>query len=219
MYVYSLDILHPELSGCITTLTVRNTGGCKLLCSNGHLDRPRWISPWFQQTAQFTPLVLELSFIRSHLLWGAHFLQLMWFHNSPIFFIPPGTHHAWVDRGSLGWEVLPNTSTHELTSVIWGNWLIYHVLPFVSDRALACINRCCTVIQRQWLVPLDTTRQWHPIDALSKAVRRKQRSSAVGVKCLDHSTTTADNISQQQAHNNSSNSNSFQNTILFCCHI
>ena len=33
---------HPELSGCITTLSVRNTGGCKLLCSNGHLDISRW---------------------------------------------------------------------------------------------------------------------------------------------------------------------------------
>ena len=33
---------HPELSGCITTFTVRNIG-CKLLCSNGHLDRSRWV--------------------------------------------------------------------------------------------------------------------------------------------------------------------------------
>ena len=33
----------PELSGCITTLKVR--GGCKLLCSNGHLDRSRCLSP------------------------------------------------------------------------------------------------------------------------------------------------------------------------------
>ena len=32
--------LHPELSGCITTLIVRN-GGCKLWCSNRHLDRSR----------------------------------------------------------------------------------------------------------------------------------------------------------------------------------
>ena len=29
---------HPELSGGITTLTVR----CKLLCSNGYQDRSRW---------------------------------------------------------------------------------------------------------------------------------------------------------------------------------
>ena len=34
-------LTHPELSGCITTLSVCN-GGCKLLCSNGHLDRSRW---------------------------------------------------------------------------------------------------------------------------------------------------------------------------------
>ena len=27
-------------------------------------------SPWVQQTLQFTPLILELSLIRSHLLWG-----------------------------------------------------------------------------------------------------------------------------------------------------
>ena len=43
-YIYQsttmLTTSHPELSGCITTLTVCN--GCKLLCSNGHLDRSRW---------------------------------------------------------------------------------------------------------------------------------------------------------------------------------
>ena len=38
-------VKHPELSGCITTLTVRNTAGCKLLCSNGYLDRSRC---WWQ---------------------------------------------------------------------------------------------------------------------------------------------------------------------------
>ena len=37
---------HPELSGCITTLTVRN-GGCKILCSNGHLDRSRCLTVGF----------------------------------------------------------------------------------------------------------------------------------------------------------------------------
>ena len=35
---------HPELSGCITTLTVVIHGGCKLLCCNGHIDRSRWCS-------------------------------------------------------------------------------------------------------------------------------------------------------------------------------
>ena len=33
---------HPEHSGGVTTLTVLIHGGCKLLCSNGHLDRSRW---------------------------------------------------------------------------------------------------------------------------------------------------------------------------------
>ena len=33
--------VHPELLGCISTLSVCNNGGCKLLCSNGHLDRSR----------------------------------------------------------------------------------------------------------------------------------------------------------------------------------
>ena len=38
------DVKHTELSGGISTLTVRNTGGSKLLCSSGHLDRSRWMS-------------------------------------------------------------------------------------------------------------------------------------------------------------------------------
>ena len=46
----------PELSGCITTLTVRNTGGCKRLCSNGHLDRSRW--QYSDVHYQFLSLVL-----------------------------------------------------------------------------------------------------------------------------------------------------------------
>ena len=49
---------------------------------------------------------------------STHFLQLMPFTIFPVF-IPPGTHHCWVDRGGMVWEVLANTSTHELTSVIW----------------------------------------------------------------------------------------------------
>ena len=70
-------------------------------------------SPWVQQTLQFTPLVLELSLIRSHLLWGefSAFSAADAIHNFPIF-VPPGTHHCWVDRGGMVWEVLPNTSTH-----------------------------------------------------------------------------------------------------------
>ena len=32
------------------------------------------ISPWDQQTVQFTPLVLEHTLLQSHLLWGAYYL-------------------------------------------------------------------------------------------------------------------------------------------------
>ena len=33
---------HPELSGCITTLKVRNTWRLQTLCSSGHLDVANW---------------------------------------------------------------------------------------------------------------------------------------------------------------------------------
>ena len=39
---FSPVVTHPELSGDINTLTVHNTGGCKLLYSSGHHDRSRW---------------------------------------------------------------------------------------------------------------------------------------------------------------------------------
>ena len=58
---YMCVFQHPELSGCITTLTVRN-GGCKLLCSNGHLDRSRWCS----RCTFFAPLVSRF-LIKGHL--------------------------------------------------------------------------------------------------------------------------------------------------------
>ena len=60
------------------------------------------ISHRVQQTSQFTPLVLELSLIRSHLLWGefSAFSAAIAIHNSPLF-VPPGTHHCWVDRGGM----------------------------------------------------------------------------------------------------------------------
>ena len=47
--------VHPELSGCITNLTVCNTcGGCNLLCSNGHLDRSRCMLSRWHWTKSFT---------------------------------------------------------------------------------------------------------------------------------------------------------------------
>ena len=67
------------------------------------------ISPWVHQTAQFTPLVWELSLIRSHLpclLSAFNFLQLMPFI-TPQFSFHQVPHHCWVGRGSMEWEVCP----------------------------------------------------------------------------------------------------------------
>ena len=64
------------------------------------------ISHRVQQTSQFTLLVLELSLVRSHLLWGefsafsAESSAAIAIHNSPLF-VPSGTHHCWVDRGGM----------------------------------------------------------------------------------------------------------------------
>ena len=55
---------------------------------------------------------------------SVHFLHLMLFTIITVF-IPPGTHHCWVDRGMV-WEVLSNTSTHYITSVIW--WELVNLL-------------------------------------------------------------------------------------------
>ena len=55
-----------------------------------------------QQTSHFTPLVLQLSLVWSHLLWGQFraFSAAVAIHNSPLF-VPPGTHHCWVNRGGM----------------------------------------------------------------------------------------------------------------------
>ena len=108
------------------------------------------ISHQVQQILQFTPLVLELSLVRSHLLWGefSAFSAAIAIHNSPLF-VPPGTHHCWVDRGGMIWKacptplhmagsVTPAAVTHpstnrarlRLTSVIWRE--------LVTTRPCAC---------------------------------------------------------------------------------
>ena len=75
------------------------------------------ISHRVQQTSQFTPLVLELSLVQSHLLWGefSAFSAASAIHNSPLF-VPSGTHHCWVDRGGMIWKACP-TPLHMVDSV------------------------------------------------------------------------------------------------------
>ena len=64
----------------------------------------------------YTPGIGTLSYMVSSPLGenSAHFLQLMPFTFFQ-FFGPPGTHHCWVGRGSMEWEVCP-TLVHMMTS-------------------------------------------------------------------------------------------------------
>ena len=90
------------------------------------------------------------SLMGSHLLWGEFwaFSAANAIHKSP-FFVSPGTHHCWVDRGGMIWEACPTplrmaavwlehrSPIHVLTRLSiaelqWsdGNWLpLGHVLP------------------------------------------------------------------------------------------
>ena len=111
-------------------------------------------SPWVQQTLnlQFTPLVLELSLIRSHLLWGefSAFSVANAIHNFSSFRSTryPSLLDGQRQHGRRGF--LPNTSTHELTSVIFGNWLIFHVLPLVWE-IVRRTNRLGTRLCGSWM--------------------------------------------------------------------
>ena len=93
-------------------------------------------SPLSSADLQFTPLVLELFLIQSHLLWGefsicAHccsYSQSLQFS----FLVPPGTYHCWVDRGGVIWEACP-TPLH----------MTGHVLPLCescSRTTLPCLQ-------------------------------------------------------------------------------
>ena len=124
-----------------------------------------------QQTAQFTPLVSELTLIRSHLLWGefsafsaandisqCHFT----FHNSPFF---RSTRYPSLLGGQRrsGMRGFCPTPLHTSNFSDLRELVTLPCATIVSDRPLASINRCFTVIQGQWLVPLDATRQRHHI--------------------------------------------------------
>ena len=137
-------------------------------------------------SAEFSRLHNLHPWYRNSLLYGlissgensAHFLQLMPFHNAIshftiLHFFFRSTRYPLLLGGQRrsGMRGFAQHLYTQVTSVIWGNWLLYHVLPFVSDRPLASINRCCTVIQGQWLVPLDPPDS-DTIYALSKAEAR-----------------------------------------------
>ena len=108
------------------------------------------ISHRVQQTSQFTPLVLELSLVRSH-LWGefSAFSAASVIHNSPLF-VPPGTHHCWVDRGGMIWKACP-TPLHMAGSVTRASVThpstncIRSFLTSVIWRELVTTRPCATV--------------------------------------------------------------------------
>ena len=127
-------------------------------------------------SAEFSRLHNLHPWYRNSLLYGlissgensAHFLQLITYHNTIShftilhFFVPPGTHHCWVDRG-VWYERFCPTPLHTSNFSDLRELVTLPCATIVSDRPLASINRCFTVIQGQWLVPLDATRQRHHI--------------------------------------------------------
>ena len=80
------------------------------------------ISPWVQQTLQFTPLVMDLFLIWLHLLWGEFIICALCCNYSQSlqfnFFVPLRIHHCWVDRGGMVRKTCP-TPLHMASSVIW----------------------------------------------------------------------------------------------------
>ena len=95
-----------------------------------------WNPHWGQQTLQFTPLVLELFLVQSHLLWEEFSICALCCSYSQSlqfsFLVPPGTHHCWVDRGSVIWEAYP-TPLH----------MTGHVLPLCEScswTTLPCLQ-------------------------------------------------------------------------------
>ena len=94
--------------GCIVPLFKSNV--------NVNVDVYSLISPWVQQTLQFTPLILELSLMRSLISSGdnsAHFLQLMPIKIFPIC-VPPGRYPSLMGgQRQYGMRSLPHASTHD----------------------------------------------------------------------------------------------------------
>ena len=88
-----------------------------------------WYPCEFSRLHNFTPMVSELSLIRSHLLWGefSSFLQSAAnaIHNSP-FFDPPCTHHCWMDKGASSLDVCTgrNYTSYSKSPLTWTlmNW-------------------------------------------------------------------------------------------------
>ena len=134
-----------------------------------------------------TPGTGTLSYmISSPLENSAHFQQLMPFTIFPVF-VPPGTctHHCWVDKGSILWEVLSNTSTHELTSVIcWELVNLPCATMWVDERMDGWTDRLRDGLADWWLDGWIKT-WWNKSDQLHQLVNNQPHSVQLGSKILD----------------------------------
>ena len=70
-----------------------------------------WYPLEFSRLHNEHPLVLELSLIQSHLLWGEFSIWALCCNYSQSlqfsFRVPPSTHYCWVDRRDMIWEACP----------------------------------------------------------------------------------------------------------------
>ena len=115
------------------------------------------ISLWVQQTSQcYTPGIWN-SLLHGLISSGGEFSAFSAanaIHNSPIFVLP-GTHHCWMGRGSMEWEVCP-TLLHMISS---GNrtpdllilsptpYPLGHKLPYFESHML---NKMCKGMAVIW---------------------------------------------------------------------
>ena len=136
--LYCFKILTDKLLYSKSLLWSKCKCKCECVCLNVNVYVYSLISHRVQQTSQFTPLVLELSLVQSHLLWGefSAFSAAIAIHNSPLF-VPPGTHHCWVDRGGMIWKACP-TPLHMANSVTRA--------PAVTHPSTNRARRCLTSV-------------------------------------------------------------------------
>ena len=151
---------------------------------------------------------------------SAHFLQLIPFTIFPVF-VPPGTHHCWVDKCGMVWEVLPNTSTRALTTVIWWERINLPCAAICVRQTASLYPKVlhCQLGSVVRSTSIDATRQRYTIYiyALGMALRHEQHSPAMGVRCLDHSTTTADTVNLQVTPTRSKQWKQKESAYDCCC--
>ena len=114
--------------------------------------------------------------IRSHLLWGEFsiFSAANTIHNSP-YFVRPGTHHCWIDRGGMIWEACP-TLLHTANSVTRAP-----VTHPSTNRARRCCRR---ELATTWVCPevMGLNHCWVELGVykLSVLVGLEQKNEAAG---------------------------------------